>query len=185
LIEKLHGYIIEMNADKAVRTSIRIYSLSKSKRLGTNIKLALQKALIRSVMTYACPVWKFAADTQLPKLQRLNKKVISLLALFQGAHRQANCTWLSKFLTYTILLHNYASSKQKSDEIMTTKMFATLDRTKPNTRNIRGLNRAAVKRTTVQVSRLPLYYSIGQLGHDVQHKAWADGSHKHLVFASV
>jgi predicted HD phosphohydrolase len=47
------------------------------------------------------------------------------------------------------------------------------------------LNRAAVKRTTVQVSRLPLYYSIGQLGHGVQHKAWADGSHEHLVFASV
>ena len=47
------------------------------------------------------------------------------------------------------------------------KMFAPLDKTKPNTGNIRGLNWAAVKRTTVQVSRLALYYNIGQLIHDL------------------
>jgi len=47
------------------------------------------------------------------------------------------------------------------------KLFATLDEAKPNSRNIRGLNWTAVKRTTVQVSGLPLYYSIGQLGHDL------------------
>jgi hypothetical protein len=29
------------------------------------------KALIRSVTTYACPTWKYAADTHLLKLQRL------------------------------------------------------------------------------------------------------------------
>jgi hypothetical protein len=31
-----------------------------------------------------------------------------------------------------------------------------LDNAKPNTENIRGLNLAAVKRTTVQVTELPL-----------------------------
>ena len=65
------------------------------------------------------------------------------------------------------LLQNSAGSKQKSYEIMTMKMFATLDEAKPNTRNIRGLNWTAVKRTTVQVYRLPLHYSIGQLEHDL------------------
>jgi hypothetical protein len=35
------------------------------------------------------------------------------------------------------------------------KMFATLDKAKPDTGNIRGLNLAAVKHTTVQVTRLP------------------------------
>jgi len=47
------------------------------------------------------------------------------------------------------LLQNSAGSKQKSYEIMTMKMFAPLDKTKPNTGNIRDLNWAAVKRTTV------------------------------------
>jgi hypothetical protein len=35
-------------------------------------------------------------------------------------------------------------------------MFAILDKAKPDTGNTRGLNLAAVKRTTVQVTRLPL-----------------------------
>jgi hypothetical protein len=59
------------------RTFIRIYSPFKSMRLSANIKLTLNKALITLVMTYACPSWEFAADTQLLKLQRLQNKVRS------------------------------------------------------------------------------------------------------------
>jgi hypothetical protein len=40
---------------------------------------------------------------------------------------------------------------------MKMKMFATLDKAKPDTENIRGLNLAAVMCMTVQVSRLSLY----------------------------
>jgi hypothetical protein len=47
------------------RTFIRIYSLFRSELLSTNIKLALHEALIRSAMTYACPTWKFVAETHL------------------------------------------------------------------------------------------------------------------------
>jgi hypothetical protein len=36
------------------------------------------------------------------------------------------------------------------------QMTAILGKAKPDTENIRGLNLAAVKRTAVQVSRLPL-----------------------------
>jgi hypothetical protein len=61
---------------KAFRAFITTYSLFKSQWLSTNIKLTLHKALIRSVMTYACPAWKFAADTHLLKLQRLQNKVL-------------------------------------------------------------------------------------------------------------
>jgi hypothetical protein len=39
---------------------------------------------------------------------------------------------------------------------MIMKMFATLDKEKPDTENIRGLNLAAVKHTTVQVIRMTL-----------------------------
>jgi hypothetical protein len=37
-----------------------------------------------------------------------------------------------------------------------TKMFAILDKANPDIENIRGLNLAAVKHTTIQVTRLPL-----------------------------
>jgi hypothetical protein len=61
---------------KAFRIFIRIYSLFKSERLSANIKLTLHKALIRSVITYACPAWEFAAEYHLQKLQRLQNRVL-------------------------------------------------------------------------------------------------------------
>jgi hypothetical protein len=67
---------------KAFRTVIKLYSLFKSERLSANIKLTLHKALIRSVMTYVCPVWEFAAETYLLKLQRLQNKVLRTIGSF-------------------------------------------------------------------------------------------------------
>jgi hypothetical protein len=74
IIWKLH---IEMIEAKAFRTFIRIYSLLKSERLTANIKLTLHRAPIRSVMTYACPAWEFAAESYLLKLQRLQNRQFS------------------------------------------------------------------------------------------------------------
>jgi hypothetical protein len=68
ITRKLH---IERIKAKALRTFIRLYPLSKSERLTTKIKLTLLKALIRFVMTYACPAWEFVAEFHLLKLQRL------------------------------------------------------------------------------------------------------------------
>jgi len=51
-----------------------------------------------------------------------------------------------------ILLQNYAGSQQKSFKIMTVKMLTTLDKAKPNTRSIRGLNLAVVKHMIVHMS---------------------------------
>jgi hypothetical protein len=73
---------IEMIEAKAFRTFITIYFLSKRKRLNANITLTLHEALIRSVMTYACPTWDFAADTHLIKLQRLQNKVLCTIGNF-------------------------------------------------------------------------------------------------------
>jgi hypothetical protein len=56
-----------MTEAKTFRTFIRIFSLLKSERLSTNIKVTLHKAPIRSVMTYACPVCELVADTYLLK----------------------------------------------------------------------------------------------------------------------
>jgi hypothetical protein len=70
---RLHIEVIEA---KPSRTFIRVYSIFKSERLSTNIKLTLHKGLIRITMTYACSSWEFAADNDLMKLQRLQNKVI-------------------------------------------------------------------------------------------------------------
>jgi hypothetical protein len=58
---------IEMIEAKVFRMFIRIFSQLKSERLSDNIKLTLHKALISSVITYACPAWELAADTYLLK----------------------------------------------------------------------------------------------------------------------
>jgi hypothetical protein len=76
---KLH---IEMTEAKIFRTFIRVYLLFKSERLSANIKLTLHKALIRSIMTYACPAWEFAADNHLLQLQRLQNKVLHSIGKF-------------------------------------------------------------------------------------------------------
>jgi hypothetical protein len=67
---------IEMIEAKVFRTFIRIYSLFKSGLFSTNIKVTLYKALIRSVMIYACTAWELGTDTYLLKLQRLMNKVL-------------------------------------------------------------------------------------------------------------
>jgi hypothetical protein len=73
---------IQMIEAKALRTFIRIYSLFKSERLSANIKLTLHKAIIRSVMTYACPAWEFAAVSHLLKLQRPQNRVLRTIGSF-------------------------------------------------------------------------------------------------------
>jgi hypothetical protein len=90
---------------KAFRTFIRVYSLFKSERLRANIKLTLHKALIRSVTTYACPAWKFAADTHLLKLQCLQNKVLRTIGNFprctlvRDLHTAFNLLYLYDYIT--------------------------------------------------------------------------------------
>jgi hypothetical protein len=64
---------IKMTEPKVFGTFIRIYPLFRSEHLSTNIKLTLHKALISSVMTYACPAGKI--------------RFSSPLEIFQGAHQ--------------------------------------------------------------------------------------------------
>jgi hypothetical protein len=54
---------------------------------------------------------------------------------------------------YNKIMH---AKRRSHTKLWKWKCFATLDKAKPDTGNIRGLNLAAVKRTTVQVTRLPL-----------------------------
>jgi hypothetical protein len=51
-------------------------SVPQGQRLSATINLTCHKALIRSVMNYACLAWEFPAYTHLLKLQRLLNKVL-------------------------------------------------------------------------------------------------------------
>jgi hypothetical protein len=56
---KLHT---ETVATKALCIFLSIYPILKSERLSVGAKLIIYKELIRSMLTYACPAWEFAAD---------------------------------------------------------------------------------------------------------------------------
>jgi hypothetical protein len=74
------GLEYKINEDK---TQI-IYSLFKSEPLSANIKVTLYKALISSLITYACPAWELAADTYLLNLQRLQNKILQTTGNLPG-----------------------------------------------------------------------------------------------------
>jgi hypothetical protein len=69
-------YRIERTVAKALHTYTRSYSLFKSGHLSTNIKLTFYKALVRSIMPYACPTWEYAVGANLLKLQHLQNRVL-------------------------------------------------------------------------------------------------------------
>jgi hypothetical protein len=90
---------------KAFRTFIRIYSLFKSERLISRIKVTLYKALIRSVMTSACTACELAADTYLLKLQHMQNKVLRNIRNFSrytsvcDLHTVFNLPYVHNYIT--------------------------------------------------------------------------------------
>jgi hypothetical protein len=69
---------IERTVARALLTHVRPYSLFKSGRISTNIKLMLYKTLIGLVTTYACPTWEYEADDELLKLQHCRTEYSAL-----------------------------------------------------------------------------------------------------------
>jgi hypothetical protein len=116
--------------------------------------MTLHKALIRSVITYACPAWEFAADTRLHKLKRLQNEVLRTIGNFsrrtsvREMHMAFHLTYVYSYMTKLC--------RQQAEVILNhdNQMFAILVKAKPDIENIRGLNLAAVRHTTVQVTRL-------------------------------
>jgi hypothetical protein len=141
---------------KAFRTFIRVYSLFKSERLSANITLTHHKAIIRTIMTYACPAWEFAADNNLITLQRLQNKVLRTT----GKHPRRTLVhdvYMAFKLPYVhIRLYNKIMQATSRCHTKSWKILAIMDKAKPDTEDISGLNLAAVKHTIVQVTRLPL-----------------------------
>jgi hypothetical protein len=106
-------------------------------------------------------MYEFAVENYLLKLQRLQNKVLRTIGNFPR-RTSVRDLYMAFKLPYiyicmcVIIQQNYAGNKQKSCKIMKMLMFATFDKTKRDTANIRSLNLAAVKHQTVQVTKFLL-----------------------------
>jgi hypothetical protein len=97
---------------------------------------------------------EFAADSHLVRLQRLQNKVLRTTGNLPRRTPIRDLHMVFKIPYVYDYIKNYAGNKLKSYKITITKMFAILDKAKRDIEIIRGLNLAAVKYTTVQVTRL-------------------------------
>jgi hypothetical protein len=53
--------------------------LNKSSTININLALIIYKSLIRSILTYASPVWGYAAKTHMTELQTFQNKVLRII----------------------------------------------------------------------------------------------------------
>jgi hypothetical protein len=112
---RLHIELIEA---EVFRAFIRVCFLFKSERLRANFKKKdLHKTEIISIMTYACPTWEFAADTNFLKLQRFHNKVLRTIDKFP------KCTPVRELhMAFQVLyIYDYLTklcNKQKSYKIV-------------------------------------------------------------------
>jgi hypothetical protein len=87
------------------RRFFRIYSQFKSVRLSASIKFTLYKALIRSVMIFACPAKKCAAESHLLKLRRLQNSVLRIIgniprsSLVRDMHEAFQIPYIYEYIT--------------------------------------------------------------------------------------
>jgi hypothetical protein len=146
------GSHIEKIAAKALGTYIRTYSILRNKHLSANIKLIVYRALIRSIMTYACPIWEFAADTHLTKLQRLQNTVLRAVGNPDRLTPARDLHLAFKILYVYDCVNKVCRRQSEVIQNHVNPMYVQLDKEKPGIGNIRGLNLVEVKSTSVQVS---------------------------------
>jgi hypothetical protein len=125
---------------KVFTTLIRIYSLFKSERLSTNIKLTHHKAPIGSVMTYACPAWKLVADTDFLKLQRLQNKIIRTIGNLsrytpvRDLHTVFSLPYIYDYITKLCRQQAEVTQNHENGHV-----HSAYDKAKPDVKNVRGL----------------------------------------------
>jgi hypothetical protein len=106
-------------------------------------------------MTYACPAWQLEVDTNLLKFLHLKNKVFRTTVNFprctpvRNLHTSFNLPYAYDYISKLCRQQGEVTQNYENEH------FAVWDKAKPDTENIRGLNLAAVKLTTVQVTNLP------------------------------
>ena len=83
----------------------RLYPLiNKQSKLHWSIGLVIYKALLRSVITYGCPVWGQASKTHIKKLQVFQNKVLRMITHLprfipiQILHRETRMDTIQEFI---------------------------------------------------------------------------------------
>jgi hypothetical protein len=142
---RIHIQMIEI---KVFRIFVRVYFLFRSEWLSAIIKLTLHKALIRSIMTYACPAWvSVEFEIAMPRKQSSSRQW--QVSKVRTGPRVACCFHNSvRGWFYHKLCRQQAEVIQNNHNLY---MFITYDKAKSSTGNIKGLTLAAVKLTTIQV----------------------------------
>jgi hypothetical protein len=103
-------------------------------------------------MTY-CPAWEFAANNHLLKLQRLQNKVLRTLGNFP---RRTPVRYLHMAFKLPYIYDYITKLCRQQAEVTQNHENSNVRNIGQGTGNIGGLNLAAVKHTTVQVTRLLL-----------------------------
>jgi hypothetical protein len=105
------------------------------------------------------------------------KTVFSVaLEIFEGAHRSANCIRLSVYCIFMII---QATSRSHS-KLWKCKCSQHWTRRSPAQKM-----REAVRRTTVQVTRLLLQPELLKIGHDLLFSAWTDRGLVCIVYTYI
>jgi hypothetical protein len=82
-----------------------------------NIKLILLKALIRSVTTYACPAWEYAAESHLLELQRLQNRVLHITGNIPRCTSVRDMHVALQIPYVYDCIKNFAGSRQQAEDI--------------------------------------------------------------------
>jgi hypothetical protein len=136
---------------KTLSKYIRTYSIFKSGCLHANIKFTLYRILIMSVMTYACPTWKFSAYAHQMKIQRLQNRVLGIMGNLDRYTTVRELHVVFKFP----YVYDYTSKLCRTQaEIIINHVNSNvrdIGKKKPGMRSIRGLNLAAVRPMPIQL----------------------------------
>jgi hypothetical protein len=126
---------------------LRIYSLFQSECLSTNMKLTLYRTLIRSLMSYARPTWEYAVDAHLLKLQRLQNRVRRAGGILD---RRTLVREMLVAFKISYVYHYVTKLCRTQAEVILNLRSPIVRGTGQG--STRGLNLAAVKPTTVQLT---------------------------------
>lgn len=104
---------IDLSVEKALKLIAVLYPLLNWKsKLNTSNKLSVYKAIIRSTLLYACPVWNGCAETHIKKLQMIQNKCFKIICNLprsyptHSLHRLVNLPTIKEQISKTTLNFN-------------------------------------------------------------------------------
>jgi hypothetical protein len=135
------------------------------------------KALISSVITYACPAWELQ-----PTSIHWNCPVCKRTFSTHKLHTISRFAYALQSIVYEWLYKTIMQNKHKSHKIMKILIFGICDKAKRNTENLRSSNLMAVRIISVQVAELWMHCELNTVNVSVAQSA--DWGLTHIVQCS-